>query len=43
MRRDLHARDLICYLGEQELERTQAPQLEVVIRHMVLENAYIEF
>ena len=32
---DLQARELICYLGEQEKERTPAPQLEAVRQHKV--------
>lgn len=30
MRRDLQLMDRICFCGEQELERFQAPQLEAV-------------
>ena len=30
MRRDLHAMEIIYYLGWQELGRTQVPQLEAV-------------
>jgi hypothetical protein len=30
MRRDLHVVEPICYLGRQELGRSQAPQLEAV-------------
>jgi hypothetical protein len=32
MRRDLHVMEQFCYLGEQELGRSQAPQLEAVSR-----------
>jgi hypothetical protein len=32
MHRDLHVVELICYSGEQELGKAQAPQLEAV-RH----------
>jgi hypothetical protein len=34
MRRDLLMMDQICYLGEQELGKTQAPQLEAVSRRL---------
>jgi hypothetical protein len=33
MRRDLHVVELFCYLGKQELEKSQAPQLKAVGRH----------
>ena len=32
MYRDLHVMEPICYRGEQELDRSQVPQLEAVMR-----------
>jgi hypothetical protein len=43
MRRDLHVVEKFCYLGEQELGKTQAPQLEAVIRLLLkIENLGME-
>jgi hypothetical protein len=33
MRRDLHLVEQFCYLGDQEMLKSQAPQLEAVMRH----------
>jgi hypothetical protein len=32
MRRDLHVVEQLCYRGEQELGKAQAPQLEAVMQ-----------
>jgi predicted metalloprotease len=38
MRRDLQSVAQICYRGKQELERTQAPQLEAVMTSNVMKR-----
>lgn len=37
MRRDLHVMEQICFCGEQELGRAQAPQLAAVIRSYMID------